>query len=64
MPRKWRGKLYEWGTTATDRRNWKLLTENIGKEKMTKNTTVTMATLTPDDRDAKRRTATLRQQIS
>ena len=34
------------------------------KEKTTKNTKVTMPNLTPDDREAKRRRTTLRQQIS
>ena len=40
--------------TARDRRSWRLLTENV----VTKKTTETMASLTYDDRDAKRRTTT------
>ena len=52
----------EWRTTAKDRKKLRLLIENIlrkiWKEEMKKKMEETMANLTPDDRDNKRRITT------
>ena len=64
---RWRGEWEkeEWRTTAKDSRNWRLLVQKIvreqgGKRRGRKETmeTETMATITPEDRDVKRRTTT------
>ena len=55
----------EWRTTAEDRSR-RLLIENIVREKTKKKTMVTMVTmanLTPDDRDVKRRTRIFENKI-
>ena len=51
----------EWRTTAKQKKEFETVDRErnerkVRKEKTTKNTTVTVANFTPDDRDAKRRT--------
>ena len=52
----------EWRTTAKDRRSWRLVIQNTVREKRSEEIkgedkmTVTVASLTPDDRDNKRGT--------